>query len=145
MITQGRITSYNVCYTKLLRHYLYELYILNFIGFVIWALLSLFVQILIGNPYLGLFVMLVISIGIPFLSFAGIEQAIFKYNQAPGFQYSDMNGYGTTFSPYISHKLYWLFCGLLLLCVAALFWVRGLPNSFKERYNITKSRSYNFV
>lgn len=145
MIGGMTIQIYHGYYNFEIGHYLYELYILNFIGFVIWALLSLFVQILIGNPYLGLFVMLVISIGIPFLSFAGIEQAIFKYNQAPGFQYSDMNGYGTTFSPYIIHKLYWLFCGLLLLCVATLFWVRGLPNSFKERYNIAKSRFKGFV
>ncbi|MFH4965589.1 M1 family aminopeptidase [Gaetbulibacter sp. M235] len=139
------IQIYHGYYDFEIGHYLYELYILNFIGFAIWALLSLFVQTLIGNPYLGLFVLLVISIGIPFLSFAGIEQAIFKYNQAPGFQYSDMNGYGTSFSPYIIHKLYWLFCGLMLLCFSALFWVRGLPNSFRERYTIAKSRFKGFV
>jgi ABC-2 type transport system permease protein len=140
MVGGMMIQIYHGYYNFEIGHYLYELYILNFIGFAIWALLSLFVQVLIGNPYLGLFVLLVISIGIPFLSFAGIEQAIFKYNQAPGFQYSDMNGYGATFSPYIIHKLYWLFCGFMLLCFSALFWVRGIPNSFKERFTIAKSR-----
>ena len=89
--------------------------------------------------------MLVISIGLPFLSFAGIEQAIFKYNQAPGFQYSDMNSYGNSLSPYIIHRLYWFLGGLTLLCLSALFWVRGLPHSFKERILIAKSRFKGFV
>ena len=92
-----------------------------------------------------MFVLLIISIGLPFLSAAGIEQAIFKYNQAPGFQYSDMNGYGTSFTPYMMHRLYWFFCGLILLCLSALFWVRGLPYSFKERFSIAKSRFKGFV
>jgi ABC-2 type transport system permease protein len=145
MIGGMTIQIYNGYYNFEIGHYLYELYVLNFIGFVIWAFLSLFIQILIGNPYLGLFVMLVISIGLPFLSFAGIEQAIFKYNQAPGFQYSDMNGYGTTESPYIIHRLYWFLGGLALLCLSALFWVRGLPHSFKERILIAKSRFKGFL
>ncbi|WP_188654325.1 ABC transporter permease/M1 family aminopeptidase [Yeosuana aromativorans] len=145
MIGGMAIQIYHGYYHFEIGHYLYELYVLNFIGFVIWALLSLMIQTLIGNPYLGLFVLLVISIGIPFLSFAGIEQSIFKYNQAPGFQYSDMNGYGSTFLPYFVHKLYWLCNGLLFLCVTALFWVRGLPNSFKERMLIAKSRFKGFV
>jgi ABC-2 type transport system permease protein len=134
------IQIYNGYYDFEIMHYLYELYVLNFIGFAIWAFLSLFIQTLIGNPYLGLFILLVISIGIPFLSFAGIEQSIFKYNQGPGFQYSDMNGYGASFWPFMLHKIYWFFGGIVLLCLTALFWVRGLPHSFKERFSIAKSR-----
>ncbi|WP_445956983.1 M1 family aminopeptidase [Yeosuana sp.] len=139
MIGGMTIQIYNGYYNFEIGHYLYELYVLNFIGFVIWALLSLFIQTLIGNPYLGLFVLLLISIGIPFLSFAGIEQDIFKYNQGPGFQYSDMNGYGASLSPYLIYRLYWFLGGLVLLCLSALFWVRGLPQSFKERLKIAKS------
>ena len=134
------IQIYNGYYNFEIGHYLYELYVLNLIHFVIWALLALFIQTLIGNPYLGLFIMLVISIGIPFLSFAGIEQAIYKYNQGSNFSYSDMNGYGASFSKYLIYKLYWLLGGLSLLVIAGLFWVRGIPNSFKERLSIAKSR-----
>ncbi|SNR70690.1 ABC transporter permease/M1 family aminopeptidase [Lutibacter flavus] len=120
--------------------YLYELLIIKFIHFAIWAFLALFIQTLVGNAYLGLFILLVISIGLPFLSFAGIEQSIFKYNQAPGYSYSDMNGYGSFFSRYMTYKIYWVFAGIVLLIVSALFWVRGLPHSFKERLSIAKSR-----
>ncbi len=134
------IQVYNGYYNFEIAHYLKELYLLNFIHFAIWALLALFVQTLIGNAYLGLFVMLVISIGMPFLSLIGIEQSIFKYNQAPGFSYSDMNGYGISLTNYLVYKLYWLLGGLTLLVVSGLFWVRGLPFSFKERLLIAKSR-----
>ncbi len=145
MIGGMAIQIYHGYYNFEIGHYLYELYVLNFIGFIIWALLSLVIQIIIGNTYLGLFVLLVISIGIPFLSFAGIEQSVFKYNQAPGFKYSDMNGYGSTLTPYMVHKVYWLFNGFMFLCISALFWVRGLPHSFKERLAIAKSRFKGFV
>jgi len=121
-------------------HYLYDLYILNFIHFIIWALLALFIQTLIGNPYLGLFIMLIISIGMPVLGLAGIEQSIFKYNQGPIFRYSDMNGYGLSEGKYLIYKVYWLLGGLIALVLTGLFWVRGLPHSFKERLQIAKSR-----
>ncbi|MFD1294785.1 M1 family aminopeptidase [Lutibacter holmesii] len=120
--------------------YLYELLIIKFIHFAVWAFLAICIQTLVGNAYLGLFILLVISIGLPFLRFAGIEQSIFKYNQGPGYSYSDMNGYGAFFSSYIIYKIYWVFAGIVLFIIAALFWVRGLPHSFKERLSIAKAR-----
>ncbi|MFP2996318.1 M1 family aminopeptidase [Spongiivirga sp. MCCC 1A20706] len=120
-------------------HYMFELYVLNFIVFIIWAFLAMFVQTLVGNPYLGLFILLVIVIGLPFLSLAGIEQAIFKYNQGGGFSYTDMTKYGSL-SRFLIYRSYWTLCGLTLLVLTTLFWVRGLPHSFKERLYIAKSR-----
>ena len=130
---------YNGYYNFEFGHYFIELFVLNFLNYFIWALLSIFIQTLIGNPYLGLFVLLVISIGIPFLSLAGIEQQLFKYNEGPGFSYSDMNGYGII-TPYLVYKLYWILCGLGLLMLAGLFWVRGIPFSFSERLSIFFTR-----
>ncbi|WP_179353720.1 ABC transporter permease/M1 family aminopeptidase [Winogradskyella vidalii] len=120
--------------------YIKELFGLKLINYVIWAFLALMIQTLIRNPYLGLFVLLVIVIGIPFLSLAGVEQAIFKYNEGSGFSYNDMNGYGDSLARYLTYKFYWVLGGLVLMLVAALFWVRGLPHSFKERIAIAKAR-----
>jgi len=140
MVSGILFQMYNGYYNFEIEHYLTELYFLDFLNFLVWALLSIFIQTLIGNPYLGLFVLLVISIGMPLLSLAGIEQSIFKYNQSPGFSYSDMNGYGFSLGPYLWYKTYWILCGLVLLILAALFWVRGIPNSFYQRILIAKSR-----
>ena len=135
---------YKGYYNFEITHYLFELYCLNFLSLIVWALLSICIQTLIGNPYLGLFVLLVISIGMRFLSLAGIEQSIFKYGQGPGFSYSDMNGYGIL-EPFLWYKIYWILCGLLLLVVSFLFWVRGIPNSFIERISIAKTRFKGFA
>ncbi|MDP5081111.1 MAG: hypothetical protein NWP87_00535 [Winogradskyella sp.] len=120
--------------------YFKELFGLKLINYIIWAFLALMVQTLIRNPYLGLFVLLVISIGIPFLSLAGIEQSIFKYNEGSGFSFNDMNGYGDSLTRYLTYKLYWVLCGLIFMLIASLFWVRGLPHSFKERLKIARER-----
>tara|TARA_R110001592_G_scaffold42136_4_gene136983 strand:+ start:9944 stop:13600 length:3657 start_codon:yes stop_codon:yes gene_type:complete len=121
-------------------HYLYELYVLMFIHFVIWAFLAMLIQTLIKNQYLGLFVLLVLLIGIPLLSLAGIEQSIFKYNQSPNYQYSDMDGYGSSFGVYFIYKAYWFIGGIILLVIASLFWMRGVTHSFKERWNLASKR-----
>ena len=144
MISGMLFQMYNGYYNFEIGHYLTELYFLEFLSFLIWALLSIFIQTLIGNPYLGLFVLLVISIGMPFLSLAGIEQSIFKYNQGPEFNYSDMNAYGIL-EPYLWYKIYWILAGLTLFIVSFLFWVRGIPNSFKERLSIAGSRFKGFA
>ena len=132
--------TYKGFYNFEIGHYLYELYVLQFIHFAIWALLALFIQTLVGNAYVGLFVLIVINFGLPFLTFAGIEQSIFKYNQGPSFRYSDMNGYGFSLQRYFIYKGYWFLGGLILLVLTSLFWVRGLPHSFKERLSIFKKR-----
>ncbi|MEO9572026.1 MAG: M1 family aminopeptidase [Polaribacter sp.] len=144
MVSGMVFQAYNGFYNFEIGHYLMELYLLNFLSYFIWALLSIFIQTLIGNPYLGLFVLLVISIGMPFLSLAGIELSIYKYNQGPRFSYSDMNGYGIL-TPYLVYKVYWVLGGLVLLVSSFLFWVRGIPSSFLERISIAKSRFKGFA
>ncbi|MCH3881991.1 MULTISPECIES: ABC transporter permease/M1 family aminopeptidase [Tenacibaculum] len=132
--------TYKGYYNFELGHYFYEVYVLLFIHFVIWAFLAMLVQTLIKNPYLGLFALLVLLIGLPLLSLAGIEQSVFKYNQGSNYQYSDMNGYGSSFSRYFIYKTYWFVGGLILLILAGLFWMRGITFSFAERFKIAMKR-----
>ncbi len=121
-------------------HYVYELFVLRFLHFAIWAMLALFVQTLFRNPYLGLFVLIIILIGFPLIFSSLLEQDIFKFNKGPGYSYSDMNGYGSSLPRFFLYKLYWFIAGCGLLISAYLFWVRGIPHSFKERLSIFKSR-----
>ena len=120
--------------------YLYELIALNLIYYIIWALLSFLIQVLIPNPYLGLFVMIVLFIGIPLTNLAGIEQAIFKYSQGPGFSYSDMNGYGSGLNRYYIYKFYWLCLGIIFYILTLLFYNRGHVSSAVEKFKIAKKR-----
>jgi ABC-2 type transport system permease protein len=121
-------------------HYVKELFGLKFLNFAVWAFLAIFIQTLVKNQYLGFFMLLIVAIGIPFLSLIGIENSVLKYNEGPGYNYSDMNGYGSDLSRYLWYKLYWVLGGALLLILSLLMWVRGLPNSFAERIYIAKQR-----
>ena len=51
-----------------------------------------------------------------------------------------MNDYGITEVRYFIYKFYWLLFGIVLLITSALFWVRGIPNSFRERLSLAGKR-----
>ncbi|MBU3010049.1 ABC transporter permease [Polaribacter vadi] len=120
--------------------YLQELFGLKFLNYLVWALLSIFIQTLVKNQYLGFFIVLIIAVGTPLLSFIGIELDVFKYNQGPGFSYSDMNGYGSSLSRYLWYKFYWILGGSVLVILSIVMWVRGIPSSFSERIYFAKER-----
>ena len=120
--------------------YIYELLVLSLIYYVIWAFLAFLIQTLIPNPYIGLFIMIVLLIGIPLTQLAGIEQSIFKFNQGPGYSYSDMNAYGSSINIYFTYKFYWLCLGIVFFILTTLFYNRGLTSNFKERINIARHR-----
>ena len=115
-------------------HYLYELYAIRLIHFVIWALFALFIQTLFKNYLLGFFVLLLLSIGMNFLPEIGVEQMIYQFNSDPGFEYSDMNGYGHGLKYYYLYKGYWLAFGFVLFALALLFFTRGIGQSIKGRF-----------
>jgi ABC-2 type transport system permease protein len=140
MVSGMSFQIYQGYYNFEIGHYIQELFGLKFLNYVVWAFLAIFVQKLFKNKYLGLLVLLIIAIGIRFLDVVGIELAIFKYNEGPGFSYSDMNDYGSALSRYLWYKLYWILGGTLLLITSILFWVRGLPSSFKERIDLASIR-----
>lgn len=114
--------------------YLFELFGVKLVHLMIWGLLAIFVHTLFKNFYIGFFLLLIVSIGLAFLDQIGIEQMIFKFNQAPGTAYSDMNGYGSSLSPYYIYKLYWLLLGIALYVLSIVFFRRGVPDSIKERF-----------
>jgi len=140
MISGILFQIYNGYYDFEFGHYLFELIGLSMISYVIWALLALLIQTLITDRYVGLFIMILLFIGIPLLGAAGVEQSIFKYNSGTGYAFSDMNGYGSSLYRYFLYKVYWLSLGLVFYILAYLFYFRGLPSSFKERITIANSR-----
>jgi ABC-2 type transport system permease protein len=125
-----------------LLHYVFDLFVLNFSYFMLWAFLALFVQTLVRNPFIGLFLLIIsfLILSTPLTSIIGIEQTIFKYASGSWYRYSDMNGYGDYLSRYFIYRVYWLLAGMLLLIITGLFLVRGLPHSFRQRVSIAKFR-----
>ncbi len=138
MIAGLGVQLYNGYYNFEIGLYLFDLYGISLLHVVIWGLLSIFVHSLFKNYYIGFILLLIVSIGITFLDEIGIEQTVFKFNQAPGTAYSDMNGYGSSLAPHFIYKMYWLLLGIALYVLAILFFRRGLPGNFKERIQNAK-------
>lgn len=134
------IQTYHGYYNYELGHYFFELYGLKLINFIVWAFLAIFIQTIFRNYLLGFFVLMIVSIGIQFLPLLGVEQAIYNFNSDSGYNYSDMNGYGSGITLYYIYKLYWSFLGVALFCVALLFWRRGIPMSINETFKNAKKR-----
>ena len=120
--------------------YLFQLYCINFIGHFIWALASIFVQTLFTNAYLGLFLLILGSMGIMGLPAFGVRDYAFLFNIGTDVNYSDLNGWGDSLLAFYSYKVYWFLLGGFLVCLSYLLWIRGLPQSFDERLQIAKSR-----
>ncbi len=139
------IQTYHGYYKFELAHYFFELYGINLVRYVIWAVTALMVQTFFKNYLLGFFTLLALLIGIPFLSKIGVEQDIFYLNRASFYSYSDMNGYGAKLSKYYIYALYWGILAMVFFGIALLFWRRGLPASMKERFFWSKKRAQGIV
>ncbi len=133
MLTGIAVQALNGFHDFEIGQYLFALYGLNLQGHIIWAFAAIFVQTVFTNPYLGLFLLLMGSMGVAGLSELGIEHLVFKFNISPDMIFSDMNGYGADLLPFFIYKIYWGLLGVALLFGAYLFWIRGLPESFRKR------------
>jgi ABC-2 type transport system permease protein len=127
-----------------INHYLFDLLAIHLIGFVTWSFLSLLVHSLISNTYLGLFLLILFTLGISQFPTLGIENFVFRFNESPNadfyLKYSDINGYGHSLTAFLIFKYYWFTFGLFLFCMTILFWQREINFSFKERLLLAQKR-----
>ncbi|WP_099368005.1 ABC transporter permease/M1 family aminopeptidase [Sphingobacterium sp. 1.A.4] len=120
-------------------HYLYEIYVLGSLSFIFLILFALFVHSFFKNYFIGFIICLFVIIGAPFLPQIGVEQRIFIFNADPGFDYSDMNGYGNL-RPFLYYRLYWMLLGLVLFAITLIFWRRGIVSGIKEKFALAMNR-----
>lgn len=140
MIGGAMVQASNGYYRFEIGLYLFQLYGLYLPGLIVWAFASLFVQALFPNPYMGFFLLILGSTGVTGLPELGVEHPVFRFNTAPEFTYSDMDGFGASLPPFFLYKFYWALGGLALLMGARLFLRRGLVFSFAERLALAGER-----
>src|SRR4029453_1098667 len=120
--------------------YLRSLYSISFVLFACLCALAVLVHVLVDQKYVGHFAMVVflaLSLLFPVM---GVEHHLLRYGTAPSHPYSDMNGYGHFVAPLFWFELYWVAVALALAVVAHLFWVRGTPQTFRERWREARAR-----
>ncbi|MFN4765218.1 MAG: M1 family aminopeptidase [Bacteroidota bacterium] len=111
---------------------------LLFLGLLV---LSIFIHSVVNNRYIGYFLFIVVLITNAFVWPAlDINSNLVIYGSTPTLTYSDMNAFGPFLAAKFAFKAYWFLAGLVLLCLALLYWVRGRETGFKIRTQIARRR-----
>jgi ABC-2 type transport system permease protein len=115
------------------------LYIQYLFGFLLpdmWmlAVVSVFVQTLVKNKYVGYFIVSLFYFWNSVFAMLVLKHNLFIFSSNPSVVYSAMNGFGHIVWPFIVFKLYWgAFC-LALAGLSSLLWARGTEKSLKLRF-----------
>jgi ABC-2 type transport system permease protein len=116
----------------------FTLFEIHLSGFIIWGMLAMFVQAISGNTFTGLFILILITLGVLQMADMGIESPLLRFNAIPEpdfyFRYSDMAGYGGVMVSFFTYRFYWLTAGLFFLLLAMPIWQRERAGSIKERF-----------
>ncbi len=134
------IQLYNGFFQFQIGLYLFHLFGLVFLNLIIWAFISILVHSLLPNAYIGMFALILFWMGTSNLGQLGIDTRLLAFNNVPQLHYSDVNGYGGNLAAYLLIESYWFAFACLLLVGAYLFWMRGMPHSFRERLLVAKRR-----
>jgi len=135
--------TYKGFYDYELGLYLFSYYFVDFLNYIIFALLAFFVHSLLKNYIVGFIVLLGLIIFLGFFPMFGIQQQIFNFNEIGTVSYSDMDGFGHGLSLFYIYKLYWAFLGVCMFIAAILYYHRGSTGGFKERRLIARKRFSN--
>ena len=89
------------------------------------AILSVFVQVLSPNKYVGWGIVFVWFVGTIFLGNMGYSNPLYTYGRSPAVPLSDFVGAGSFWIGEATMQFYWLCFGLILAVIAHLLWPRG--------------------
>lgn len=109
-----------------------------------WAIaVTLFafaVHSLAQNKFVGHLVLILYWIGSIVIASWGIEHQLTQVGVAPGFTYSDMNGFGHFVGNLALSGSYSVAIGLMVTVLAALAWARGTETGWRLRANAARAR-----
>ncbi len=97
------------------------------------AVLSVVVQVLSPNKYIGWGILFVWFVGSIFLNNMGYSNPLYNYPDAPAVPLSDFNGAGSFWKGAWWFHLYWMFCAIILVVIAHLLWPRGTDLGLRVR------------
>ncbi|MEM1230408.1 MAG: M1 family aminopeptidase [Pseudomonadota bacterium] len=109
------------------------------IDFLLLALLSVVIQVLSPNRFVGMLLVLLIFIAQQALPSLGFEHYLYRF-EVPFARYSDMNGFGHFTLPWASFSGYWLLWAGVLVLLAHLLYLRGVEDRLSERVRTAWTR-----
>jgi ABC-2 type transport system permease protein len=114
--------------------YLRRALVFNFYDVFLISILSIFLQVVTNNRYVGMLAMIVFFFGLPPAFRAlGLEHDLYRYADGPGTPYSDMNGDGHFLVAKAWFLFYWTWLAALLIVLTFALWNRGALTSIWSR------------
>ncbi|WP_292911663.1 M1 family aminopeptidase [Niveispirillum sp.] len=101
--------------------------------FLLFAVLSMFFQVMAGNKYLGMLIMVGWLILTMVAGRLGLEDNLLLYGGSPDVPLSDMNGLGHFGPANAWFTLYWGFMAIILMVLAQRGWTRGTMAPLRQR------------
>ena len=123
-----------------LGQYLFQLFVLQFSGDVLIAVLAFAVHTVVNNKYLGHFIVGLLFLVVSRLPAFGFEDRLYLYGSTPQLIYSDMNGWGHFLPAVLWFRLYWLAFAAILLVGSYALWVRGREDGWRGRLRTAAAR-----
>ncbi|MCP4898281.1 MAG: ABC transporter permease subunit [bacterium] len=114
--------------------------LLAMIPFVFVAVFAVTVQVLAKSKFLGYLVMIAYLLADDLYDALNLDHHLYRFPFLPELPYSDMNGWGHFLEPYLWFAAYWGMLAMVMLCLCALFWVRGTDTSWKLRLHLARQR-----
>jgi ABC-type transport system involved in multi-copper enzyme maturation permease subunit len=108
--------------------------------YLLFAVLALFVHVVVNQKYVAHVVAVLVYATIVFSSALGLQHNLLIYAGSPAWSYTDMRGFGASLGPWTWFKLYWAAWALLLVVAARLLWVRGREGGLHARLQLARRR-----
>ena len=121
--------------------YFKELYLVTFPQILIFILLSLFVQTVVSNKFVGHAILIGVFVLVPILYNFGWENTLYLILQTPAYTYSDMNGYGHFVQVLFWSTTYWFAISAMLGVVSIALARRGAEDSLRARVRLALQRA----
>ena len=107
---------------------------------LLYTFLSIFIQVMVNNKFLGYAVCVGFFIVTGVLGQLGLEHGLFQFATESLGTYSDMNVYGHFVTPFTWFGTYWFAFAFFLFIVAVVFSVRGSESVMNIRWKAGKLR-----
>ena len=109
-------------------------YLYDYAGlFYLAIVLSLVIQIIVPNKYVGMLFMVVYILALMSLSNAGFEDPLYLYGATSSTPYSDMNGYDGLLGKASWYTLYWWCFATVIGVIGYALWNRGPLEKLRTR------------
>lgn len=120
--------------------YFSSLYTETLAFLVLYTLLSMFIQVMVNNKFIGFAVAIAFFILVGFFGQMGLEHPLFQFGSGSLGTYSDMNAYGHFVTPFTWLQVYWFAFVIFLFGLAVVFSVRGSEAVLRMRWKSGRLR-----